>query len=205
MLWLLAWSAAAGGLGYLLGSLPTAYLVAQRVGGAFADIRLAGDGNAGAANIGRLLGSRWGVLVGAVDIVKGAVPVLFFNALAGSWDTVSGLGLLSGAAAIGGHVWPVWLRFRGGRGAATAVGVTGAVLTGPVLLVALPALAILWRTRSTTWTLAFVYVSSIILAKVPFGISWGIIAYCVTVFVAVGAVHVWSVRFRGGPTESVPV
>ena len=149
MLWLLAWSAA-GGLGYLLGSLPTAYLVAQRVSGAFADIRLAGDGNAGAANAGRILGSRWGVLVGTVDIVKGAVPVLFFNTLAGSWDTVSGLGLLSGAAAIAGHVWPVWLRFRGGRGAATAVGVTAAVLTGPVLLAALPAAAILWRTAQHT-------------------------------------------------------
>ena len=202
MLWLLAWSAA-GGLGYLLGSLPTAYLVAQKAGGAFADIRLAGDGNAGAANIGRLLGSRWGVLVGAVDIAKGAVPVLFFNALAGSWDTVSGLGLLSGVAAIGGHVWPVWLRFRGGRGAATAVGVTAAVLTGPVLLVALPALAILWRTRSTTLTLAFVYVSSIILGKILFDVSWGIICYCVGLFIVVGTVHFWSLKFRGRPAEAV--
>lgn len=202
MLWLLAWSAA-GGLGYLLGSLPTAYLVAQRVGGAFADIRLAGDGNAGAANIGRLLGSRWGVFVGALDIAKGAVAVVFFNVLAGSWDTVSGLGLLSGAAAIAGHVWPVWLRFRGGRGAATAVGVTAAVLTGPVLLVALPALAILWRTHSTTWTLAFVYVSSIILARALFDESWGIVWYCVALFVVVGVVHFWSLKFRSRPAESV--
>lgn len=201
MLWLLAFSAA-GGLGYLLGSLPTAYLVAQMAGGAFSDIRLAGDGNSGAANIGRLLGSRWGVLVGTVDIIKGAVPVLFFNALAGSWDTVSGLGLLSGGAAIGGHVWPVWLRFRGGRGAATAVGVTGAVLTGPVLLVALPALAILWRTRSTTLTLAFVYVSSIILGKILFDVSWSIICYCVGMFIVVGAVHFWSLKFRSLPAES---
>jgi len=202
MLWLLAWSAACG-LGYLLGSLPTAYLVVQRVGAAFADVRLSGDGNAGAANVGRLLGSRWGVIVGAVDIAKGAVPVLFFNALFSSWDTVSGPGLLSGAAAIGGHVWPVWLRFRGGRGAATAVGVTAAVLTGPVLLVALPALAILWRTRSTTLTLAFVYVSSIILAKAMFDVSWGIICYCVGLFIVVGAVHFWSLKFRGRPAETV--
>ena len=138
-----------------------------------------------------------------MDIVKGAVPVLFFNALAGSWDTVSGLGLLSGAAAIGGHVWPVWLRFRGGRGAATAVGVTGAVLTGPVLLVALPALAILWRTRSTTLTLAFVYVSSIILGRILFDVSWGIVCYCVALFIVVGAVHFWSLKFRSRPAESV--
>ena len=202
MLWLLAWFAA-GGLGYLLGSLPTAYLVAQRAGGAFADIRLAGDGNAGAANIGRLLGARWGALVGAVDIAKGVVPVVFFNALSGSWDTVSGLGLLSGAAAVAGHVWPVWLRFRGGRGAATALGVTAAVLTGPVLLSALPALAILLRTRSTTLTLAFLYISSIVLAGALFDVSWGIIWYCVGLFVVVGAVHFWSLKFRSRPAESV--
>ena len=202
MLWLLAWSAA-GGLGYLLGSLPTAYLVAQRAGGNLADIRLAGDGNAGAANIGRLLGARWGVIVGAVDIAKGFVPVLVVNALVSSWDSVSGAGLLSGVAAMAGHIWPVWLRFRGGRGAATAVGVTAAVLTGPVLLVALPALAILWRTRSTTLTLAFVYVASIILARIFFDTSWGVICYCVGIFVMVGAVHFWSLRFRSRTVESV--
>ena len=202
MLWLLV-ICAAGGLGYLLGSLPTAYLVTQRVGGSPTDVRLSGDGNAGAANVARLLGYRWGALVGAADIAKGAVPVLLFNALAGSWDTVSGPGLVSGVAAICGHVWPVWLRFRGGRGAATAVGVAAAILTGPMLLVALPALAILWRTRSTTLTLAFVYVSSIILAKILFDTSWGIICYCVGIFILVGAVHFWSLRFRSRPAESV--
>lgn len=200
MLWL---SGAAVLVGYLLGSLPTAYLVAQRVGGVFADIRLAGDGNAGAANAGHLLGPRWGVLVGAVDITKGFLPVLAFNALVDSWDTMSGPGLLSGVAAMAGHIWPVWLRFRGGRGAATAVGVTAAVLTGPVLLVALPAVALLWRTRNTTLTLAFVYVSSIILARAFFGVSWSMVSYCVGIFVSVGVVHFWSLKFRGRPVESV--
>ena len=202
MLWLMA-ALAAGALGYLLGSLPTAYLVTQRFGSQPADVRLTGDGNAGAANVARLLGSRWGVIVGAVDIAKGAVPVLLFNTLAGSWDTVTGTGLLSGVAAICGHIWPVWLRFRGGRGAAAAVGVTATVLTGPMLLVALPAAALLWRTRSATLALAFVYVSSIILAKVLFDASWGIICYCVGIFILVGAVHFWSLRFRSRPADPV--
>ena len=202
MLWL---SGAAVLLGYLLGSLPTAYLVTQRVGNTLADIRLIGDGNAGAANVGRLLGSRWGILVGAVDIVKGFAPVLLFNAMVSSWDTVSGAGLLGGIAAMGGHIWPVWLRFRGGRGAATALGVTAAVLTGPVLLVALPALAILWRTRSTTLTLAFVYISSIILGRIFFDVSWGILCYCIGIFITVGAVHFWSLKYRSRPAESVSV
>ena len=196
-------SGAAVLLGYLLGSLPTAYLVAQKVGNALADIRLAGDGNAGAANVSRILGPRWGIFVGAVDIAKGFFAVLVFNALASSWDAVSGVGLLSGVAAMAGHIWPVWLRFRGGRGAATALGVTAAVLTGPVLLVALPAMGILWRTRSTTLTLAFVYISSIILARMFFDASWGIICYCVGIFITVGAVHFWSLKFRGRPVESV--
>ena len=200
MLWL---SGAAVLLGYLLGSLPTAYLVTRQVGSTLDDIRLAGDGNVGAANVGRHLGSRWGIVVGAVDIAKGFVPVLVFNALVSSWDVVSGLGLVSGVAAMGGHIWPVWLRFRGGRGAATALGVTAAVLTGPVLLVALPAMAILWRTRSTTLTLAFVYISSIILARIFFDASWGLLCYCVGIFITVGAVHFWSLKFRERPAESV--
>lgn len=202
MLWL---SGAAVLLGYLLGSLPTSYLVTQRVGDTLADIRLAGDGNAGAANVGRILGTRWGVFVGFVDIAKGFFPVLVFNALVNSWDTVSGVGLLSGIAAMAGHIWPVWLRFRGGRGAATALGVTAAVLTGPVMLVALPAAAILWRTRSTTLTLAFVYISSIILARMFFDVPWSVICYCVGIFISVGAVHFWSLKFRGRPAESVSV
>ena len=202
MVWL---SGAAILLGYLLGSLPTAHLVTQRFGRRVGDIRLAGDGNAGAANVGRVLGTRWGLAVGAVDIAKGAVAVLIFNVPVGSWDTLSGLGLLSGAAAIAGHVWPVWLRFRGGRGAATAVGVTGALLTAPMLLGALPALVVLWLTRSTTWTLAFICVFSLVVGKAAFGASWGVIAYCVAVFVSVGAVHVWSVKFRAAPAESVSV
>ena len=200
MLWL---SGAAVLLGYLLGSLPTAYLLARRAGGDFVDIRLAGDGNAGAANIGHLLGPRWGISVGAVDIAKGFLPVLAFHALVDSWDTMSGPGLLSGVAAMAGHIWPIWLRFRGGRGAATAVGVTAAVLTGPVLLVALPAAALLWRTRNTTLTLAFVYISSIILARAFFGVSWSMVSYCVGIFVSVGVVHFWSLKFRGSPAESV--
>ncbi len=200
MVWL---SGAAILLGYLLGSLPTAHLVTQRVGRQVADIRLSGDGNAGAANVGRVLGARWGIFVGIVDIAKGAAPVMLINSLLGSWDTISGPAMLSGAAAIAGHVWPVWLRFHGGRGAASALGVTFAVLTGPVLLVALPTMAVLWRTRSTTLTLAFAYVSSIVLAKALFNVSWGIIWYCVGIFVSIGVVHFWSLKFRPRPAESI--
>ena len=202
MLWL---SGAALLLGYLLGSLPTAYLAARRAARAITDIRRRGDGNPGAGNIGRLLGRRWGILVGAVDIAKGAVPVFAVNLLAGilapdnAERAASGPGMLAGVSAVAGHIWPVWLHWRGGRGAATAVGVTGAVLTGPVLLMALPAAAILLATRSTTLTLAFIYIASIVTAKAFFGAAWAPVCYCIALYLGVGAAHLWTVKFRIRP------
>ena len=209
MLWL---SGVAVLFGYLLGSLPTADIVARRLAGV--DIRQLGDGNPGAGNVGRLFGWRWGVSVGAADILKGAIPVFAANLLAGVIlsdgippdgmpsdsveRAVSGPGMLAGAAAIAGHIWPVWTRGRGGRGAATALGVTGAVLTLPVLLAALPAAAILLATRSTTLALAFIYLAAVIAGKTLFGVGWGSIAYCIGVFLAVGAAHWWAMRPKLG-------
>ena len=205
MFWL---SGAAVVIGYLLGSIPTAWLVARRASRGETDIRQAGDGNAGARNVGRIFGRKWGVFVAAADIVKGAVAVLAFNALADlvvplRADGVVNLpGMLAGVATIVGQIWPVWLRFRGGRGAATAIGVTAAVLPGPALLMMVPTLVILTITRSTTLALAFVYLSSVVVAKTMFGVAWGPIWYCLGVFVAVGAVHFWTVRFRNPVTET---
>ena len=213
MLWL---SGAALLFGYLVGSLPTAYLAARCAAQRATDIRELGDGNVGAGNIGRIHGRWWGAGVGAVDIAKGAAPVFAINILVGLISTdapesadvlpeLSGPGILAGASAMAGHIWPVWLRFRGGRGAATALGVTGAVLTGPVLLMSLPALVILLTTRSTTVTLAFIYIASIIVAKAIFDISWSAIWYCVAIFVTVGVVHFWTLKFRPNPSvESAP-
>ena len=205
MFWL---SGAAVVIGYLLGSIPTAWLVARRASRGETDIRQAGDGNAGARNVGRIFGRKWGVFVAAADIAKGAVAVLAFNALADlvvplrADNAVNLPGMLAGVATIVGQIWPVWLRFRGGRGAATAIGVTAAVLPGPALLMMVPTLVILTITRSTTLALAFVYLSSVVVAKTMFGVAWGPIWYCLGVFVAVGAVHFWTVRFRNTVAET---
>ena len=110
--------------------------------------------------------------------------------------------MLAGVATIVGQIWPVWLRFRGGRGAATAIGVTAAVLPGPALLMMAPTLVILTITRSTTLALAFIYLSSVVIARTLFGVAWGPIWYCLGVFVAVGAVHFWTVRFRSPAAET---
>ena len=205
MIWL---SGAAVAIGYLLGSIPTAWLVARRVSRGETDIRQAGDGNAGARNVGQIFGRKWGVFVAAADIAKGAVAVLAFNALADLLvplraDGAGNLpGMLAGVATIVGQIWPVWLRFRGGRGAATAIGVTAAVLPGPALLMMAPTLVILTITRSTTLALAFIYLSSVVIARTLFGVAWGPIWYCLGVFIAVGAVHFWTVRFRSPAAET---
>ena len=190
-------------VGYLLGSAPTAWLAARyligqgHAGREGVDIRQVGDGNAGAGNVGHLYGGRWGYAVGAVDIGKGAAAVLAGNLLSGDWPAGGAApGMAAGIAALAGHIWPVWLGFRGGRGAATAVGVTGGVLTLPALAMALPALLLLVVSRNTTLTLAFMCVASLAAGKAVFGAGWLPVGYCGGVFLAAGAAHWWSVRFR---------
>jgi acyl phosphate:glycerol-3-phosphate acyltransferase len=115
-------------LGYLAGSVPFAYLLARRAG---VDVRIAGSGNVGAANVLRTTGTRRGALVMALDVAKGAVAVAVAHlANAGSATTAA-----AGAAAILGHVYPVWLRFHGGKGVAVAAGVF-AMLTPVATLLA---------------------------------------------------------------------
>ncbi len=214
MLGLLGLFGAAALCGYLLGSIPTAYLVVRWVTRGAVDIRQAGDGNAGANNVNRVCGRRWAILVGAVDIAKGVAAVLAFNllyrlvspALVGSSPdlpdplapafALTPAGMLAGAATMAGQIWPIWLKFHGGRGAATALGITGAALPVPVLLMALPCIALLLLTRSTIIALPFIYLASLVLARAIFDVGWGTLAYCLGVFITVGAVHFWGVQAR---------
>ena len=139
-------------LGYLLGSIPGAYIAGRVLRNA--DIRRMGDANAGAANVFRELGGRAGVIVGVSDAAKGALAVLLAQA-AGMSQTVV---LLAGLAAVIGHNWPVFLGFRGGRGVSTTIGVLLVLATLPMLLLALPTLLILiWR-RNITPAMAFLFI-----------------------------------------------
>jgi glycerol-3-phosphate acyltransferase PlsY len=126
---------------YLIGSVPFALLLARHWGGR--DLRLIGSGNLGAANVVRASGVRAGVLVAILDILKGAVSVVLAERL----STNAAAPAAAGLAAVVGHVYPVWLRFRGGKGVATACGAFS-VLT-PLAMP--PSLAIfaaaVWATR----------------------------------------------------------
>ena len=110
-------------LAYLIGSTPFGYIVGRLIGKI--DIRQHGSGNIGATNVGRVLGSRWGFTVLALDLLKGLVPVaalplLFFSS--GDPDRIHWQ-VGAGAATVLGHMFPCWLGFRGGKGVATALGV----------------------------------------------------------------------------------
>ncbi|MEJ2541374.1 MAG: glycerol-3-phosphate 1-O-acyltransferase PlsY [Gemmatimonadota bacterium] len=104
---------------YLLGAVPTSLWVGRSFHGV--DLRTQGSGNLGATNTFRVLGWRAALPVVAFDIFKGWLPVVAFPA----WSGSSGLGwtLAFGAAAIVGHVFPVWAGFKGGKGVATSAGV----------------------------------------------------------------------------------
>jgi glycerol-3-phosphate acyltransferase PlsY len=121
---------------YLVGSVPTGYLLAKSRG---LDIRQHGSGNIGATNVWRVMGWRWGLVAFACDFLKGFLPLYLVRTLsfpdASPW-AVSVLLVICGLAAIIGHNYTPWLGFKGGKGIATSAGVLAALMP-PVLAVAL--------------------------------------------------------------------
>lgn len=118
--WLLCTAA-----GYLSGSIPFSWLIGLAMG---VDIRSCGSGNPGATNLGRSVGAGWGVVGLILDLLKGLVPVLGSGWIMGYLgheltQTEAWRWLTVAAAAIVGHIYPVWLKFKGGKGAATGLGV----------------------------------------------------------------------------------
>lgn len=107
---------------YLMGSIPTAYLVGRLRKSI--DIREVGTRNMGAMNVFYTVGVAYGVLVLAVDIAKGAGAVLLARGL----DTPVEVQLIAGGVAVIGHAFPIFLKFRGGKGGATCVGVLGLLM-----------------------------------------------------------------------------
>ena len=132
ILWLLG--------GYLMGSIPTSYLAARF--GAGIDLREHGSRNLGATNVYRVLGWKYAVPVGLFDVAKGSVPVL----LASRWSDEPWLPLAVGVAAVLGHVFTVFMRFKGGKGVATAAGVVLALAPTALGVSALVWLAVLTAT-----------------------------------------------------------
>lgn len=132
------------GLAFLLGSIPTGVLLSRLLGGK--DVRQHGSGNIGAANVVRASGFKVGALVGLIDILKGVVPVLV-GRLLGVDETA--LAIIAVAAVLG-HDYSLFLRFRGGKGVATTLGAALA-LAPPAAILAMVAWLIVmyvWRYSS---------------------------------------------------------
>jgi glycerol-3-phosphate acyltransferase PlsY len=114
---------------YLVGAIPMTLIVARV--GAGVDLRTVGSGNLGATNLYRALGWKYAIPAGLFDIAKGALPTVLLPPRLG---TASWLPLAVGAAAIVGHVFSVFVRFRGGKGVATAAGVVLGLAPIPLLI-----------------------------------------------------------------------
>ena len=180
---------------YLLGSIPTGYLVARSRG---IDIRTVGSGNIGATNVFRILGKPAGIFVLTVDALKGFVACFFvgplaYRLLAGTLENDSAthefLKITGGFLAILGHNYTCWLKFKGGKGIATSAGVMLGLL--PVAL----------SISLGTWLLVlaisrYVSVASIVAALIlPFGAWWyGYSTRMIVVAAAISALAIYKHR-----------
>lgn len=130
---------------YLLGAIPCSYLVSRWAG---RDLRALGDGNIGAHNVMLHVGRGWGWLALALDAAKGALAVVIALYAAGpGW-----LPVLAGWLAALGHNYPLWLRFRGGKGLATSFGVVLALFPGLIWLIVVGALLLPALTRNLAFS-----------------------------------------------------
>lgn len=125
---------------YLLGSVPTGYLIAKRVMNI--DIREHGSGNPGAANVYRTVGKWAGICTFLVDAVKGFVPVCLARHFCPEQYWVA---IACGVVAILGHMWTIYLKFRGGKGVATSAGVFAALLPIPTALAFASFVLCVWK------------------------------------------------------------
>jgi len=170
---------------YLIGTFPSAVLVARANG---VDIRAVGSGNPGASNVTRVLGWRRGVWVFVLDIAKGALAAGLGLIVA---DRPAGY--LLGAAAVVGHVFPLWERFHGGKGVATGGGV--AAVVAPI---AFGVLIVAWFLISKLTGKASL-ASIVIVAALPFGVwfeqrRWWEVLAIIGVCVLVMARHLGNIR-----------
>ena len=167
---------------YLLGSIPTGLLLGKMFG---IDVRKAGSGNIGATNVYRTAGKKLGIITLLADSLKGAVPVVAARYL----DMDAAVVAAAGLAAFLGHVFPFYLRFKGGKGVATALGVFLAAAPAAVGIALLAFLGVVLKTR-------YVSLGSIVAAALvpPLVGAFAAPPAVVVMAVIVSAVVIWRHR-----------
>ncbi len=131
-------------IAYLLGSIPFGFLIVKLTSGS--DIRETGSGGTGATNVSRKAGKAAGVVTLALDALKGAAAVMIARWLTGEAGT-SWIIAAAAALAVIGHCFPVWLKFKAGKGVATGMGVFLAIAPWAVLAAVAVFFVVVWRTR----------------------------------------------------------
>jgi acyl-phosphate glycerol 3-phosphate acyltransferase len=192
--------------GYLLGAVPFGWLIARSRG---VDIMRQGSGNIGATNVGRVLGSRFGAVVFVLDFAKGALPVWAASWLArfaGTELPPDTLPVAAGTAAFLGHLFPIYLRFRGGKGVATGVGVVAVLLPITAVIVLAAWVVILAATRyvAVASLAAVVLLSGLRLTLIHEPFSWDhavVTAFCLFGTALVCLRHVGNIRRLALGTE----
>ncbi|MBE0535778.1 MAG: glycerol-3-phosphate 1-O-acyltransferase PlsY [Phycisphaerae bacterium] len=192
---------------YLLGSIPFGLLIARAHG---VDLRQVGSGNIGATNVSRALGKPWAVVCFVLDCLKGVVPMLVAGMLIDqTYDGIT-VGVLwrwlaVGCAAIVGHVFPVYLKFKGGKGVATSLGVAVGLypyMTQPglvILLIWLGAM-LMWRYVSLASLLAAVSFPVVLAAMIctrpdwHFAVLWPLLIVASAIAVLVVVRHVENIK-----------
>ena len=183
-------AAALLGLGaYVLGSFPTGYVLVRAVRGT--DIRDVGGGNVGALNTYQQVGAWGGLLVLSVDAAKGALA-----ALAPGWSGAPEWTVfLTTPLVVAGHNWPLFIGFRGGKGAASILGVSLVVAPALTLITAGPVVLVMLLARNVVWGAAFGFVMLNALLAAT-GQAPGIIALCLALTFLVTATYLLSIRGR---------
>jgi acyl phosphate:glycerol-3-phosphate acyltransferase len=179
---------------YLIGSFPSGYLVGKSQG---IDIRQHGSGNIGATNVLRVMGKKWGYLVFFCDSLKGFTAVkagLWLASSTGAEATLAAV--VAGTCCIIGHNYTVWLRFKGGKGIATSIGVLLAIVPIMIVLIVLViwlAVFFVWKYVSLASICAALSLPVAVLALFPLvahGNYWVLVVFSLIV----AALAVWRHR-----------
>lgn len=203
---------------YFLGSIPFGVLIARAHG---KDLRSIGSGNIGATNVSRALGRKWAYVCFALDVLKGLIPMLCTLHLAralpdqsqGEKVVLLCLWLAVGCAAITGHIFPIYLKFKGGKGVATSFGVALGLwpyftICASFALVTWLVVVLTWRyvslasmVASTVFPLVLI-VATVLIPGWRFGELWPLVAAAVAIPVLVVVRHRENIKRLIAGTET---
>jgi glycerol-3-phosphate acyltransferase PlsY len=173
----IATAAGTAGYAYLVGSIPAAYLIARMARGV--DVRAEGEGNVGARNVFHVVGPHWGVVSFLADFGKGVAVALPFREAPAAQLAIAGVFLVVG------HGYPVWLRFVGGKGLASAGGFAAALM--PIAAAMGSAVGLVALAVSRRFLPSVVPAILVMIVAAPFtGIAWQVVAVSLGTFVVVG-------------------